>query len=86
MIDENMKEVVSYLVYESSQTRLDRIITKLVIALVVAVVLLFVSNGLWLWAWSQYDYTSENITQDGRGINIVGDGNEVQDGADSETP
>lgn len=79
MIDENMKDVVSYLVYESSQTRLDRIITRLVVALVISVVLLFISNGLWLWAWSQYDYSSETITQDGRGINIVGDGNEVQD-------
>lgn len=84
MIDENMKEVVSYLVYESSQTRLDRIIHKLVVALVVSVALLFISNALWLWAWSQYDYSSETITQDGRGINIVGDGNEVQDdGADN---
>jgi len=84
MIDENMKEVVSYLVYESSQTRLDRIITRLVVALVISVVLLFISNGLWLWAWSQYDYSSETISQDGRGINIVGDGNEVQDdGADN---
>lgn len=76
------KETVSYLVYESSQTRLDKIIHKLVAALVVAIVLLFISNGLWLWAWSQYDHSSETINQDGRGINIVGDDNEVGHGTD----
>lgn len=85
MMDENLKETVSYLVYESSQTRLDRIIHKLVVALVVSVALLFISNALWLWAWSQYDTVTEEYTysQDGRGINIMGNGNEVSDGSDA---
>lgn len=77
MIDENLKETVSFLVYESSQTRLDRIIHKLVVALTVSVALLFISNALWLWAWSQYDYANNEITQDGSGTNIVGDGNSI---------
>lgn len=66
---------VPYIVYESSQTRLDKVITKLVIALVVAVILLFVSNALWLLAWSHNGYAN-NISQDGT-TNIVGDDNGV---------
>ena len=77
MIDENLKETVSFLVYESSQTRLDRIINKLVIALVLSVALLFISNALWLWVWSQNDTSQSTITQDGSGTNIVGDDNAI---------
>lgn len=71
------KETVSYLVYESSQTRLDRIIHKLVVALIVSVTLLFISNALWLYVWSHFDYNSSTINQGGNGINIVGDENDV---------
>lgn len=64
---ENEKmEMVSYLVYESSQTRSDRIIHRLIIALLVSVALLFVSNALWLWAWTQYEYLGEEISVSNR--------------------
>lgn len=45
------KQTVPYLVYESSQTRLDKIIHRLIIALVVTVVLLFISNVVWAYVW-----------------------------------
>ena len=77
MIDENLKETVSYLVYESSQTRLDRVIHKLVVAVIIAVSLLFISNALWLWAWTHGEHTTTTVSQDGSGINIVGDENAV---------
>lgn len=85
----DQKDSVSYLVYESSTTRLDRIIKRLVISLVVAIILIFVSNALWLYAWTRYDYVSETTvyTQDGRGINIIGDHNgPEQNGIEAETP
>lgn len=35
----------------------------------------------WVQAWTEYDYASEDVTtifsQDGEGVNIIGDGNEV---------
>lgn len=83
------KENVSYLVYESSTTRLDRIIKRLVISLIFAVALMFISNALWLYAWMQYDYVSESTvyTQDGRGINIMGDNNGTEQiGQEKNTP
>jgi hypothetical protein len=67
---------VPYIVYESAQVRSERHIKRLVIALVVSVILMFTSNALWLYAWCQYDYTSEEVTysQDGEGLNNINTG------------
>jgi hypothetical protein len=37
---------------------------------------MFASNALWLYAWCQYDYTSEKVTysQDGEGLNNINTG------------
>lgn len=80
---ENSPLQVPYIVHESAQARSERMTRRLVIALVIAVVLIFVSNALWLLAWVQYDYTGEETvyTQDGQGINVIGDDNHVADNA-----
>jgi photosystem II stability/assembly factor-like uncharacterized protein len=80
-----MENNVPYIVHEAAQARSERHIKRLVIALVVAIVLIFASNAAWLLAWMQYDYTSETTTtettyqQDGQGLNIIGDSNHVAD-------
>lgn len=51
---------VPYIVYESAMTRSERHLRRLVIALVITIVLMFASNGLWLWAWIQYDYVGDS--------------------------
>lgn len=53
---------VPYIVYESAQARAERNARRLTIALVIAVLLVFISNAAWLWAWMQYDYTSDTTT------------------------
>lgn len=79
---------IPYIVYESAQSKNERTVKRLVIALVIAIALIFISNLAWLYAWSQYDYesseTSTTYTQDGYGTNIIGDMNEVDNGADIE--
>ena len=70
---------VPYIVHESTMARNERTVKRLIVALIVAVSLLFASNAAWLYAWMQYDYASEEtITeyqQDGEGLNIIGDMN-----------
>lgn len=66
---ENDVASVPYIVFESEQVRSERSNKRLLIALVISVVLIFVSNLLWLYAWSQYDYISEATT-----VAIEGDG------------
>lgn len=69
-------QTVPYVVYESSETRSERHIKRLIIALIITIILMFASNAMWLWAWCQYDYTSEDITytQDGEGLNTINTG------------
>lgn len=70
---------VPYIVHEGAMTRDERRERRMLGALVLAIIIAFVSNALWLHAWTQYDHSSEEITytQDGEGVNIIGDSNEV---------
>lgn len=74
-------ENVQFIVYEAAQARAERTSRRLIYALVIAVLLIFASNGMWLYAGMQYDYTSEATTteyvQDGQGVNVIGDSNNV---------
>lgn len=87
---ENEPLQVPYIVHESAQARSERTVRRLTVALVIAVMLIFASNALWLWAWMQYDYTGETTetvyTQDGQGINVIGDSNNVTEQTGSDAP
>lgn len=86
--DKNSNDLINipYVVYESAQSRMERTAKRLTVALIIAIALMFASNALWLYAWCQYDYGYEEettYTQDGEGTNIIGNGNGVRNGADS---
>lgn len=59
MPQDNDQINVPFVVYESAQTRMERANKRLAVALVLTIVLLFLSNLAWLWAWMQYDYVVE---------------------------
>jgi len=71
---------VPYIVYEGSQARQERTVKRLVAIIIICIILLFTSNAMWLYAWMQYDYSCETYTQDGLGVNIIGNRNEVDHG------
>lgn len=71
------RDAVPYIVYEGTQARNERTIKRLIIALIVSICLIFVSNMAWLWYLSGYDFETYEYTQDGGGTNILGDGNGV---------
>ena len=82
---------IPYVVYESEQSRQERHIKRLIVALVIALVLLFASNALWLVAWSSYDYESieevKTVKVDAKdGVaNYVGNNGDINNGqCDSE--
>ena len=80
---------IPYFVHEGDMTRGERTIKKLVIALIVAIILIFASNAVWLLAWAQYDYVSSdsNVKIDGKnGIaNYIGNDGDITNGKDSST-
>lgn len=55
---------VPYIVYESSLAREERIVKRLWITTIVLIFLLFVSNALWLFYESQWEYVQDVIDQD----------------------
>ena len=74
--------------HESDMDRADRANKRLFAALIVVVLLWFATVALGVWAWTRYDYCSEveTYTQDGEGLNIIGDRNTASlYGADSQS-
>lgn len=61
------KRDVPYIVWEGEKARDERRHRRDFIVKLVLIVLLFLSNAIWLYAWTQYDYVSESeiITVDG---------------------
>lgn len=78
---------VPYVVHEAEVSRQERQIKRMWIALIVLIAALFLTNLTWIGVFSSYDYesTSEEIIyqQDGEGTNIIGDSNEVNNGAEN---
>ena len=78
------RATVPYIVHESAEARHERTEKRMIVALIMAIVLLFVSNAVWLWAWLQYDYSSEEYTvdMDAGGIaTYVGEDGDINYGA-----
>ena len=84
--DAHAPESVPYIVHESSMARMERQIKRLWIALIVCIALIFASNAGWLIYESQYETLeySYDYQQDGQGTNIIGNGNDVNNGAETE--
>lgn len=77
--------VVDYIVYEGTMSRMERTIRRLWVLVFVLIILLAGCNALWLYEWCQYDYVDSietTYTQDGKGVNIIGESNEVDYGSD----
>lgn len=61
-----MKDI-PYIVYESEMTRLERIIKKQFVIILVTLALLVGTNALWIWYESQLEEvttTTQEVTQD----------------------
>lgn len=71
---------VPFIVYEGAVARQERTIKRLIVALIVSVCMFLLSNLAWLHFVGSYDYETYTYTQDGQGVNVVGDGNGVDYG------
>lgn len=83
-VPQKQPERIPYIAFESELARNERTIRRLIISLVLSVVLIFASNAVWLYAFSQYEYVSEETTtttvkQDGKGQNVYGDNNKLNE-------
>jgi hypothetical protein len=58
-----MEKDIPYIAFESEMARHERTVKRLLVALVVAVALLFISNVAWLLFFNQFDYATDTVTQ-----------------------
>jgi hypothetical protein len=65
------ERTVSYIVFESALARSERTIKRLIIALIMTIIFLFLSNAYWVYQWNQYDYETISYAQDGTGLNSI---------------
>ena len=80
---ENKVFAIPYIVYEAAQAKDERNFRRIVIALIIALAMLFISNLAWLYAWNQYEYIDEQtVTVDGAdGIaNYINNGGSIING------
>ena len=77
-------ESVPYIVHESSMARMERQIKRLWIALIVAIIVAVIAPLTVHFGWLHYEsqFETYEYTQDGEGTNIIGDGNDVNNGAE----
>lgn len=60
---EEHMQVIPYVVYRDSLAHNRWLVKGLVIALVIAIILMFASNAIWAYIWYQYDtVTEETVT------------------------
>lgn len=74
---ENQNVSVPFIVHESAMARAERHNKRMCIALIIAIIIVFITNGCWLLFISQYDFESYDYAQDGLGVNIIGNENGV---------
>lgn len=81
---------IPYIALESAQVRNERIIKRLIVAIIIVVILFFISNLAWLYAWNQYDYsgketTTSEVTVDGKEgtANYIGNDGDIVNGEDN---
>lgn len=79
-----MKEQITipYIVFESTMARAERQQKRLVIALIVAVVMMVLSNLAWLYVWNSYEYVGESsVSVEGEGnANYIGNDGDITNG------
>lgn len=78
---------VPYIAHESAVARLERVIKRLWVLVLVLIILLCASNAAWIWWESQYETIETTITQenaDGYNNYIGNDGDIVNGNADNQ--
>ena len=76
--------LVPYIVYESAEAKNERIIKRLIIALIITIVLLFATNVIWIIEFCSFDFTeTETMVDAGSGTaNYIGQDGDITYGED----
>ena len=78
---EKLMPTIPYIAYESAQARSERVVKRLITALIFVIVLMFATNAIWVYEWMSYDYVvGDEITLDSGNngnANYIGNNGEI---------
>jgi len=61
-------------------TRNERKNRRLVMVILLSIIFLFLTNLIWLYAWTEYDYQSFEATSDKGNANVIGNDGDIYNG------
>lgn len=86
MDNNNDNIIMSRIAFERMQSKDERNDKWRNIIIIILIALLALTNGMWLYAWNQYDYISEEVTVDsgdgGGNANYIGEDGDIYNGED----
>lgn len=75
-----------FIVHEAAMARAERHIKRLWIALIIAIIVIFATNGCWLLFINEYNFESYELSTDGGGnANFIGNDGDIYNGTDKST-
>ena len=86
MENQNDNIIMSRIAFERMQSKDERNDRWRNIIIIILIALLAITNGMWIYAWNQYDYVSEDITVDGEegNANYIGNDGNIYNGEQEE--
>lgn len=88
MENNNDNIIMSRLAFERMQSKDERNDRWRNIIIVFLIVLLVITNAMWLWAWNQYDYIDDYTSveaDDGSNANYIGHNGDINNGSSNST-
>jgi hypothetical protein len=85
MENNNDNIIMSRIAFERMQSKDERNDKWRNIIIIILIALLAFTNGMWLYAWNQYDYISDEVTVDsgeGGNANYIGEDGDIYNGED----
>lgn len=88
-MENNDNIVMSRIAFERMQSKDERNDKWRNIIIVLLIILLIATNGMWLWAWNQYEYVDgysvEMNADDGSDANYIGGNGEINNGGKDQS-
>lgn len=87
-MENNDNIVMSRIAFERMQSKDERNDKWRNLTIIILIVLLVVTNAMWLWAWNQYDYVDDYTSieaDDGSNANYIGHNGDITNGGTDNT-
>lgn len=88
MENNNDNIIMSRLAFERMQSKDEKNDRWRNLIIVLLIVLLVVTNAMWLWAWNQHDYVDDYTSveaDDGSNANYIGHNGDINNGSSDST-